>query len=119
MQLRPKAIYSVGCCEGLNPEDTNLGDVVVSSKLTTETFKTPVGRDIANLIKNAADGWNPPLKSPEGQEVQVHCDSEILSGIDPVSTERHHQLNPDAIAVETEGKGEKHFYSQCYTKCKY
>ena len=106
MQLRPKAIYSVGYCEGLNPENANLGDVIVSSKLTTEGFKIPVGRDIAKIIRCAAHGWNPPLKNPRSCEVHVHYDSEILSGIDSVSTKRHCELNPNAIAMEAEGTGE-------------
>ena len=107
MQLRPKVVYSVGCCMGLNPEDTKLGDVVISSKLTTaEASKIPVGREISNLIKHAADGWNPPLKSPEGQEVQVHRDSEILSGIHPDSAKRRRVSHSEAIASESQGKGE-------------
>ena len=40
--LRPKAVISVGACSGLSPEKTKLGDVVVSSKLTTYTSKVVI-----------------------------------------------------------------------------
>ena len=82
LELRPKAVFYVGCCGGLNPEVTKLqlGDVVVSSKLTTESFKTPVGRDISRLVRHADHGWIPPLRSPEDHKVQVFCDGELLIG---------------------------------------
>jgi len=105
VQLRPKAIYSAGCCVGLDRGRTQLGDVVVSSKLTTEDFRTPVGRDIANLVKHLADGWEAPLQNPEAWKVHVHCDGEVLSGIDQGTFERYHGFYPKAIAVEKEGKG--------------
>ena len=38
--LRPKPVFSVGACIGLNSEKIKLGDVVVSSKLTTSVYKT-------------------------------------------------------------------------------
>ncbi|CAH3192372.1 unnamed protein product, partial [Porites evermanni] len=73
VQLRPKAVFSVGCCIGLNQKGTNLGDVVVSSTLTTDEFTAPVRRNIANLIRFSTEGWNPPLKDPAAEEqVQVH-----------------------------------------------
>ena len=106
MKLRPKAVFCVGCCEGLKPEASQLGDVVISSTLTTENFKTPVGKDIANLIKNSADGWNPPLENPDARHVHVHHDGEILSGTDEEIAKQYHQLHPRVIAREMEGKGE-------------
>ena len=54
--LRPKITFCVGFCEGLNHENTNLGDVVISCKFTTDAYKTPVSRDVGNLVRNAADG---------------------------------------------------------------
>ena len=67
--LRPKAVISVGACSGLSPEKTKLGDVVVSSKLTTYTSKvvmsdqeqsaglrTYVSKRFLDVIKNCADG---------------------------------------------------------------
>ena len=106
MQLRPKAVYSVGCCSGLNKDKTKLGDVVVSSKLTTEAFRTPVGRGIGNLVKHAADGWEPPIESPEARKVNVHCDGEILSVTDQKTAEQVQEMHPNAYAIEMEGKGE-------------
>ena len=108
VELRPKAVFSVGCCEGLNPEVTklHLGDVVVSSKLLTDAFLTPVGRDILHLVRHANDGWIPPLRSPEGHNVQVCCDGEILSGTDPISAKRQCMSDSTkAVAFEKGGEG--------------
>ena len=33
--LKPKALFSVGCCGGLNRTKAKLGDVVISAKLST------------------------------------------------------------------------------------
>ena len=104
-QLRPKVTFSVGHCKGLNREKVKLGDVVISSKLTTDAYKTPVSRDVGNLVRNAADGWEAPLENPEEQEIQVHCDGEILSCPHPHGAKQQRTLNPEAIAVEMEGKG--------------
>ena len=108
VELRPKAVFSVGCLEGLNPAVTKLklGDVVVSSKLTTEAFKTPVGRGIMQLVKHSDDGWIPPLTSPEVHEVQVCCDGEIISGTDPISAKRQCMSDSTkAVAFERGGGG--------------
>ena len=108
VELRPKAVFSVGCCEGLNPEVTklHLGDVVVSSKLLTNAFLTPVGRDILHLVRHANDGWIPPLRSPEGHNVQVCCDGEILSGTGPISTKWQCMSDSTkAVAFEKGGEG--------------
>ena len=105
MQLRPKAAFSVGSCQGINPEKTKLGDVVVSSKLSTEQFTTPVRRNIGNLILFSAGGWNPPLKDPVGEEtVQVHRDSDIFSGSQFITKQRR-MSQSRVIAVEREGEG--------------
>ena len=103
--LRPKAVFSVGACSGLDREKTKLGDVVVSSKLTTLAHKTPPSRNIGNLIRHAADGWNAPLKNPDVLEVEVHCDGVVVSCPEAVSEEIIQQY-PEAIAVEREGEGE-------------
>ncbi|CAH3158747.1 unnamed protein product, partial [Porites evermanni] len=108
LELRPKAVFYVGCCGGLNPEVTklHLGDVVLSSKLTTEAFKTPVGRDILRLIRSADHGWIPPLRNPEDHKVQVYCNGEILSGINPVSAKQQnvsHFTEATALAFGGEG----------------
>ena len=105
MQLRPKAAFSVGGCMGLIPEDTKLGDVVVSSKLSTEQFTAPVRRNIGNLNLFATEGWNPPLKDPAGEEtVKVHRDSHIFCGSQFI-TKQHCMSQSRVIAVEREGKG--------------
>jgi len=127
--LQPKAVFCVGCCGALNRERTNpqlkLGDVVVSSKLTTYADKTvtdtgvqpfglsaPVGRDIGGLISHAANGWEAPLKNTEARKVNVHCSAEFLSGPEEIDSNRRRQelirLYPHAIAVEMDGQGKKH-----------
>ena len=111
--LRPKASFLVGFCHSLNPNKAQLGDVVISSKLTTDFHKTPVSRNVGNLVRSAADGWEAPLENPEAREVKVHCDGEILSCSDLIGAEQQCQLHPGAIAVEMEGKGEN--YSQGYS----
>ena len=105
MKLRPKAAFSVGGCMGLKSKDTKLGDVVVSSKLSTEEFTTPVRRNIGNLNLFVTEGWKPPLKDPVREEtVQVHCDSDIFSGSQFITKQRR-MSQSHVIAVEREGKG--------------
>ena len=105
MKLRPKAAVSVGGCMGLKSKDTKLGDVVVSSKLSTEEFTTPVRRNIGNLNLFVTEGWKPPLKDPVGEEtVQVHRDSDIFSGSQFITKQRR-MSQSHMIAVEREGEG--------------
>ena len=108
--LRPKATFLVGFCYSLNPDKAQLGDVVISSKLTTNHHRTPVSRDLGNLVRSAAEGWKAPLENPEAQKVKVHRDGEILSCSNPFGAEQQCQSHPEAIAVEMEGNGEN--YSQ-------
>ena len=110
--LRPKATFLVGFCYSLNPDKAQLGDVVISSKLTTDCHKTPVSRDVGHLVRNAADGWKAPIGNSKARKVKVHRDGEILSCSDLIGAEQQCQLHPEAIAVEMEGKGEN--YSQGY-----
>ena len=124
-QLRPKAVFSVGQCSGMNQETTNLGDVVLSEKLTTYSyqkvtkdgkkfcgFTTPVSREIAELINCAGHGWNPPLENPKERKVEVLC-GEVLSGTEVMHAEwRQEELmksSPEAIAIETEEEGKISF----------
>ena len=113
--LRPKAVFSVGACSGLNSEITQLGDVVVSSKLTTMGLKPPVSRRIGNIIGNVADGWVAPLENPDEREVKVHCDGNVLSVPLAASFGWLHediiQQYPEAIAVEMEGDGKRFGFS--------
>ena len=104
--LRPKAVMCVGTCSALNPNKTKLGDVVISAKVHATTF---VSRRFLNVIKNAADGYNTPLKNPEAYEIKVHCDGEFLSLQEQViSEERREELAkscPQATAMEMGGAG--------------
>ena len=111
--LKPKATFLVGFCYSLNLNKAQLGDVVISSKLTTDFHKTPVSRDVGNLVRSAADGWEAPLENPEAREVKVHSDGEIFSCSNLIDTEQQCQSHPGAIAVDMEGKGEN--YSQSYS----
>ena len=125
IQLKPKAVFSVGHCSGMNQESTKLGDVVVSEKLTTFSYQkvtkdgrkfcgliTLVSRDIAELIKSAGYGWNPPLENPRKRKVEVHC-GEVLSSSELVQAEWQRdklmKSFPEAIAIETEGEGKISF----------
>ena len=127
--LRPKAVISVGTCSGLNPAKSKLGDVVVSAKLATYASKVVtsnqeqstgmrsyVSNHFQRFIKYCADGWQAPLKDlAEAQQVQVYTDVEFLSGPEQIRAEwRRDQLaeiNPQAMAIENEGKGELIFYA--------
>ena len=103
--LRPKATFLVGFCYSLNNK-AQLGDVVISPKLTTDHYETPVSRDVDNLVRSAGEGWKAPLENPEAQKVKVHRNEEILSRSDLVGVEQQRQSHPGAIVVEMEGKGE-------------
>lgn len=117
--LRPRAVFSVGACSGLNCEKSKLGDVVVSAKLITPSYKTPPGRDIGNLIRHIADGWKAPLEKPDEQEVRVHCDGVVLSiQMSDSGGWPHEEIlkrYPEATAVETEagGKNFNHLLDRC------
>ncbi|XP_067018447.1 uncharacterized protein [Acropora muricata] len=106
--LRPKAVFSVGTCISLGLEKAGMGDVVISSRLTTtEGFKTPASPLLGNLARDAPYGWEAPLKHPDEWEIKVHCNGEILS---QSLREKFQIVNiceqyPEAIAIETEGKG--------------
>ena len=129
--LQPKVVFSVGFCGGLKKEETKLGDVVISSKLSTygETKITydreqwcgntlNVSKNIGDLIRSAADGWQVPLSNPEALEVKVHRDAEVLTGLKldscPRRTEELLKQFPGAIAVEAEGQGDGH---KCLENC--
>ena len=108
--LRPKAVFSIGACSGLNRAKVRLGDVVISSKPITLTHKNPASRCIGTLIRHAADGWNAPLENPDAREVKVHyCDCEILSSQEVISEDIIQQC-PKAIALEIEHEGQSYNY---------
>ena len=120
--LRPKAVFSVGFCSGLNAKKVKLGDVVVSAKLITYAptkvtqdgiqergVSVPLKKDLAQLIQNADDSWEAPLIDPDELKVDVHRDGVFLSGPEVVDNkDRRKQLMerfPEAIAIEMEGEG--------------
>ena len=123
--LKPKAVFSVGSCAGLQRELAQLGDVVISGKLLTcgdkkivddkpqwDGRRLDVSMKIGRLTTSAGDGWQPPLKDPDAHEVKVHCNAEILSGAEFVNSPNEcKQLLrqfPEAIANEPEGQGKCH-----------
>ena len=82
---------------------------MISSKLSTQAFRTPVGKDIGNLIQHSSDGWNPPLRIPNARKVNVHRDGEILCGVGPPSAQLLHVSKSNVTAVESEGEGWPYF----------
>ena len=120
--LKPKAVFSVGYCGGLKKEKAKLGDVVISSKLSTYDGKKFIGdeqqccgstinvsRHIGDLIRTAAHGWRAPLLDPEALKLKVHSDGEILScqswQIAREISQKLVKQFPGAIAIEAEGQG--------------
>ena len=121
--LRPKAVFSVGYCGSLNGGIAKLGDVVISAKLITYAsakvtengriqergHSVPLKRNLANLIKNAGEGWEAPLQNPRELDVTVHRDGVFLSGPEKMQCrERCAQLIqrfPEGVAIEMEGEG--------------
>ena len=119
--FRPKAVFCVGFCGGLNTNKIKLGDVVVSEKLITYApskvtqdgieergVRVPLRNRLAKLILNVGDGWKAPLKEPRELEVKIRRGA-LLSGPEVVdSNERRNELIkrfPDGIAIEMEGEG--------------
>ena len=120
--LKPKAVFSVGCCAGFQKANTNLGDVVISAKLSTtgdkkivcdeqqsDSRRLDVSKNIGNLIKSAADGWRAPLRDKEAPNPAVHRDGEILTGVNaeysPKKCEELLREYPGALALDLGGQG--------------
>ena len=119
-ELRPKAVFCVGFCGGLD-QKVSLGDVAILAKLRTYSsvkipdsgiqecgLAVPLERNPLSLIKNADNSWKAPLGG--SWDVKVWKDGVYLSGPEKVeSKERREKLVkrfPDAIAIEMEGQGE-------------
>ena len=119
--LKPKAVFCVGSCSGLNVTKVNLGDVVVLKKLVTYAFskvtengieeqgvKVPLKPHLSRLILSAGEGWKPPLKDATALEVKIHRGT-FLSG--PKDINNHKRCNalierfPEAVAIEREAEG--------------
>ena len=106
--LQPKAVFSVGTCISLGSEKARMGDVVISSKLSTaEGFRTPGSPRLGSLVRDAQYGWDAPLKNPDEWEVKVHCDGDILSQSlgEKCRYDDICEQYPGAVAIETEGEG--------------
>lgn len=103
--LKPKALFSVGACTGLNSTVVKLGDVVVSSKLITPTFQIPPKRNINNLITDIAYGWKAPLQNAKGFNAKIHTG--VLLSLSEANKDIIRRY-PEAIALEKDGGGENH-----------
>ena len=101
--LQPKAIISVGACSGLDPENTKLGDVVVSAKIATldHEIRTFVSKRFLRVILHGGDGWKAPHPS-----IKVHL-GEFLSGsvLRAECLRNALERYPKAMAIETGGDG--------------
>ena len=106
--LQPKAVFSVGTCISLGLEKARMGDVVISSKLSTaEGYRTPGSPRLGSLVRDAPYRWDAPLKNPDEWEVKVHCDGDILSQSirENCRYDDICEQYPGAVAIETEGEG--------------
>ena len=106
--LQPKAVFSVGTCISLSLEKARMGDVVISSKLTTaEGFKTPGSPLLGNLVRDAPYGWEAPLKNPDEWQIKVHCNGDILSKSlrEKCQFVNIREQYPKAVAIAAEGEG--------------
>ena len=122
--LKPKGVFLVGFCGGMNAGKAELGDVVVSAKLNSYALVkvteggiipkgtiVPLNKNLNDIMRHADDGWKPPLKNikEEGKVVR----GTMLSGPELVNdkNERDRLLKyyPDAIAIEMEGEGKISF----------
>jgi nucleoside phosphorylase len=121
--LKPKLVLSVGICATLKPEKAKLGDVVVSSKLSTYDDRKvhadgkvefrgvknmAIPKNVADRILYADHGWKPPLKDPSSLKVEVHRDAVMLSGSELVNNVKRRKELADyfqALGLEMEGAG--------------
>ena len=120
--LMPKAVILVGTCGSLRPEETKLGDVVISAKLTTyglkvvtndkelhNNIRTFASKRFLDLIKDSALGWEAPLENSEDREVKIHSSGELLSVPEVINAEwRRKELAetfPQAVAIDSEAEG--------------
>ena len=111
--LRPKATFLVGFCYGLNPDEAQLGDVVIPSKVITDFLTAPVSRNVSDLISRIGHGWEAPLEDPEERSVRLQVDGAILCGSDLIFAKQVCRVYSEVIAFGMEQKGEN--YSQGYS----
>ena len=119
--LKPKAVFIVGCCGGVDPAKVKLGDVVVSVKqtsysspkvtdkgITERGVRVPLKNIFSTLMRNASVGWKAPLKSPKEFEVKVHQGVPLIGPESVDSSARREALNqrfPEADVILMEGEG--------------
>lgn len=120
--LRPKGVFCVGYCGGMNAEKAKLGDVVVSSKLIAyEPGKVtkdgiqhrgtivPLNKNLNDIVRHAADGWKAPVK--KSKEAGKVVNGWMLSGAKVLNDEKERKRlldqYPEAIAIEMEGEGKQ------------
>ena len=111
--LRPKATFLVGFCYGLNPDEAQLGDVVIPSKVITDFLTAPVSRNVSDLISRIGHGWEAPLEDPEERSVRLQVDGAILCDSDLIFAKQVCRVYSEVIAFGMEQKGEN--YSQGYS----
>ena len=124
--LRPKVVFCVGFCGGMNETKAKLGDVVVATRLImyAQVKKTkddiegrptivPMNKKLNDISHHVAVGWRPPLKDKKQQGNVIR--GSMLSGPMLVNDgkERDRLLGrfSDAIAIEMEGEGLLYFVS--------
>ena len=120
--LKPKGVFCVGFCGGMNTKKAKLGDVVVSAKLGSYALRkvteggiesrgtiVPLSRKVSDVMKHAKNGWHPPLKTDMGEAGPRVVLGTMLSGPMLVNSKNERdtllKLYPDAIAIEMEGEG--------------
>ena len=118
--LRPKGVFCVGFCGGMNARKAKLGDVVVSKELISYALhkvtdggieprgtKVPLNKKVNGIMKHAGDGWDPPLKDKEKAGKVVN--GTMLSGPKLVNSKQEQnrllEHYPTATAIEMEGEG--------------
>ena len=119
--LRPRAVFCVGFCGGLNSKKVKVGDVVILEKLVTYSsckvtgngiiergVRVPMNTHCRKLVLSATHGWTPPLKDRTALDVKAKR-GVFLSGPQVVASKaRREELIkrfPDAVAIEMEGEG--------------
>lgn len=124
--LKPKGVFCVGFCGGMNVKKAKLGDVVVSTKLSLyapskvteggiEQRDTivPLNTKMNDIMKHAKNGWHPPLETDMGEAGPRVVLGTMLSGPMLVNSkndrDRLLKYYPDAIAIEMEGEGKISF----------
>ena len=120
--FKPKVVFFVGFCGGLNERKLKMGDVVVLTKLeaygpakVTESkteyrgVRVVLDRDLLSMVKNTADGWKAPLTTTDEREYVTVHHGPFLTGSRVVdSKKRRDELTeefPDALAIEMEAEG--------------